>query len=128
MSTFLVTCPDCGRVRVDQNDVRLMVVRGAGSDASPESTYLFQCPDCGERIDVPADDRIVHHLVAAGVKVTVLEGMHPALRGRRSKKTAEPHPEEPAPGSPLDYDDLLDFHYLLARDDWFELLAQASTT
>ena len=106
MSTLNVEadCPSCGRVRVASDDV---VVRVCVDHQS--STYAFRCPACGLRTALPANDRIVDVLTAAGADFDVWY-LPDELRETRPG------------GPPLTNDDVLDFHLLLERQDWFERL------
>ncbi len=85
--------------------VLLMVQPGTG-----EGTYSFACPGCEEVVQKPADRKIVELLRTAGVETAVAGG----TVGRPSRSREEP--------PPLTLDDLIDFHFLLSRDDWFGLL------
>jgi hypothetical protein len=71
-------------------------------------TYAFACPRCGDPVARDATPRILSLLVSAGVRAEVWH------------QPAEVH-ERPG-GPPLTPDDLLDFHLLLAGDDWFARL------
>jgi predicted RNA-binding Zn-ribbon protein involved in translation (DUF1610 family) len=97
-------CPSCGPVRVTSDEV---VVRVCVDHRS--TTYAFRCPACGLRTAVPADDRTVDVLTAAGASFDVWY-LPDELRETRPG------------GAPLTNDDLLDFHLLLERQDWFERL------
>ena len=96
------SCPSCGPVRVASDDV---VVRVCVDYQS--SSYAFRCPACGLRTAAQANDRIVDLLTAAGAEFDVWY-LPDELREARPG------------GAPLTNDDLLDFHLLLERQDWFE--------
>jgi hypothetical protein len=57
----------------------------------------------------PAEPRIVDLLVSSGVRMSVWQ------------LPAELN--EPRNGLPISYDDLLEFHFELQRNDWFERMA-----
>ena len=108
VTTIRATCPSCGEVELTPDDIELRVC--AQPDASH---YRFECPLCAEMIQKPADDRVVQLLISGGVQATVWqlpEEMH-----------------EVHAGPPICVDDVLDFHLLLEKPDWFaELLKVAS--
>lgn len=119
MTTIRATCPHCGEVDLRPADIRLTVVRGEDVPVAPESRYTFTCPSCTESIAKPADERIARLLTTGGVEVDVVPK-------DASPECAVPHPEEPAAGPPLTYDDLLDFHFLLEQSDWFAELVPSA--
>lgn len=86
-------------------DVILLTVE----PGSGEGTYSFVCPSCEDLVEKPADRKIVGLLKSVGVDVA--ERGAPAL-------PLEAQPD----GPPLTLDDVIDFHFLLGRDDWFEAL------
>jgi uncharacterized protein YlaI len=106
MTTIKATCPLCGEVSLGPQDIELRI-HPAGDE---RDFYAFTCPECDDRVRKPADSRIVRLLRTGGVEPIV----------------PRPHPE-PGPGdlAPLTHDDLLDFHQLLQRDDWFEALTSS---
>lgn len=107
MTTIKATCPTCGEVGLTPDEVEVRVARSQGAD----SYYAFTCPTCLEEIHKPADERVVRLLVSGGVAVHEVED-----RIRLAERST---------GAALTHDDLLDFHTLLAADDWFdEVLAQ----
>jgi hypothetical protein len=71
--------------------------------------YLFSCPDCQMAVTKPADPRIVDLLVSSGVRLSVWQ-----LPAELS---------EPREGPPISYDDLLEFHFALQQDGWFDRMA-----
>jgi predicted RNA-binding Zn-ribbon protein involved in translation (DUF1610 family) len=103
------SCPDCGEIDLLPDDVVLRIVRAPDGLVGDGSVYRFVCPSCTDIVAKPADERIAQLLTTGGVEV------------QEGEPVAElpPHPEFPAPGDALDHDDLLDFHLLLQRDDWF---------
>jgi predicted RNA-binding Zn-ribbon protein involved in translation (DUF1610 family) len=107
MTTIKATCPDCGEISLTPEDMELRVV--PGDDAA--SSYTFVCPDCGDRVRKPADERIVRLLISGGV---------PVVEGERNVEG--PAPRFPFPA--LTHDDLLDFHTLIERADWFDVLLE----
>jgi predicted RNA-binding Zn-ribbon protein involved in translation (DUF1610 family) len=100
MTTIKATCPSCGEVGLTPEDIDLRVDRSGGS----ESSYAFTCPACLEVVRKPADERVVRLLLSGGVQATVVP--------------AEPFGPRPT-GPRFTHDDMLDFHAMLQRDDWF---------
>jgi len=106
MITVEANCPSCGVVRLSPGEFVVWV----GVDHQ-WSAYSFRCPECGVRAAKPANDDIVDLLTSAGARLEVCY-LPDELR--------EPRPG----GAPVSHDDLLDFHLLLQREDWFERLVQ----
>ena len=104
MATIRASCPDCGDVELTTGDVAVRICT-----ANNQGSYSFRCPGCRLAVAKDAPTRVVDLLVSSGVRMTMWE-----LPG-------ELH--EPRSGRPISHDDLLDFHALLAGDDWFERLA-----
>ena len=73
-----------------------------------EGAYSFLCPDCHLAVSKPAEPRIVDLLVSSGVRLSVWH--LPAEL------------EETHEGPPVNYDDLLEFHFALQQEGWFERL------
>lgn len=124
MPRIRANCPHCGEIELRPDEIELHVVGADTDDVRNGSSYLFDCPECAAEVVKPADSRIARLLTVGGVPTTFTErtsamAAHPAGRG-----LAPPHPEVHAGGPPLTSDDLLDFHQLLERDDWFERLRQ----
>ena len=105
MTTIRATCPDCGEVEMEAQAITLSVRETDG-----EGSYSFTCPSCSNLVEKPADRKVVMLLLSAGVDVDRLTVAASDL---------EAHPE----GPPLTADDLIDFHFLLEREDWFTQLA-----
>lgn len=106
MATIKASCPACGDVRLKARDLLVRVC--AETDAG---SYSFACPRCGEPVAREATPRILALLVSAGVRTEVWH--QPA-------ELLEPHA-----GPPISVDDLLDFHLILGRDDWFDRLTES---
>jgi hypothetical protein len=105
MATMIrASCTECGDVELTTHDLHVRVCT-----EGDHSTYVFTCPSCNMSVVKPAEQRIVELLIASGVRLT------------RWSPPAELL--EPRAGAPIDHDDLIDFHSLLRRDDWFEGLA-----
>jgi endogenous inhibitor of DNA gyrase (YacG/DUF329 family) len=104
MTTIKASCPDCGEVSLAAEDIVLRI----GSAVSPNS-YGFACPTCSDFVEKPADERVVRLLLSGGVMPVMNHIPAEALESRQ--------------GPPISHDDLLAFHELLKRDDWFDQLA-----
>ena len=85
--------------------IELTVDRDTG-----EGIYSFVCPACDDLVEKPADKKIVSLLRSVGVEFAEHEGEHEA--------PLEEKPDGPA----FTLDDVIDFHFLLATDDWLERL------
>lgn len=109
MATIRASCEKCGDVELPASAVSVRVCRddNAGS-------YTFTCPECASLIAKPAEPRIVELLVVSGVRLVTWD--LPAELNERDNNA-----------KPIDHDDLLDFHSLLKRDDWFEDLHRFSS-
>jgi predicted RNA-binding Zn-ribbon protein involved in translation (DUF1610 family) len=108
MTSIRTNCPRCGEVEM-RADVILLTVE----PSSGEGTYSFVCPSCEDLVEKPADQKIVSLLKSVGVDVA--EGAAPA-----------PELESRPAGPPFTLDDVIDFHFLLSKDDWLaELMASA---
>jgi hypothetical protein len=107
MTTIKATCPTCGEVSLTPDDIQLWIDRGERN-----SFYAFTCPACRSLVRKAADERVIRLLAGGGVEVRDI--------------VPPPHDAHRFSGPPFTYDDLLDFHALLDRDDWFDdLLALA---
>ena len=116
MTTIKATCPGCGEVGLMPGEIELRVDRSGGDG----SFYAFTCPSCLEVVRKPADDRVIRLLISGGVHVLSLEA--PTRPRPRSLAERFDWP-------PITHDDLLDFHGLRERDDWFdELVALTGTS
>jgi hypothetical protein len=106
MTTIKATCPGCGEIDLTADDIVLRI------GAAQANTYGFTCPACGDFVEKPADDRVVRLLLSGGVVPVPVHVPAEAF---------EPH-EGPA----ITYDDILELHELLKRDDWAEELLRHS--
>ena len=108
MTTIRATCPRCGEVEMDAQAILLSIRESDG-----EGVYSFTCPSCFDTVEKPADRKVVMLLLSAGVDVTQI-----------TENTVTAISEEvPADLPPLTADDLIDFHFLLEKEDWFTRLA-----
>jgi hypothetical protein len=103
MATIRASCPSCGDVELTTKDVTVQVC-----STNNQGSYSFRCPDCLLAVSKPAESRIVDLLVSSGVRLSVWH-MPAEL-------------DEPRTGEPIDYDDLLEFHYELQTDGWLDRL------
>jgi hypothetical protein len=101
VATIRASCPTCGDVELTTAEVQVLIC-STTSDAS----YSFRCPSCLVVVCKPTEDRVVDVLVASGVRMSVWQ--MPAELDERHN------------GDPLTWDDLLQFHFLLGEDGWFE--------
>ena len=103
MATIRASCPTCGDVELTTRDVTVQVC-----SSNNEGSYSFRCPDCRMAVSKPAESRIVDLLVSSGVRLSVWH-MPAEL-------------EEERTGEAINYDDLLEFHFELQREGWFDRL------
>src|SRR5207247_107084 len=103
VTTIRASCPSCGDVELTVEDVTVRVCA-----ADDQGSYLFRCPLCRLTVTKEAEGRIVDLLVSAGVELQIWQLPAELFEARA--------------GSALTWDDLLDFHDLLQREDWFTLV------
>jgi len=103
VATIRATCPECADVELTTRDLRVQVC----SDNN-QGSYSFRCPTCRMAVAKQAEPRIIDLLVSSGVRMHVWR--LPAELG------------ESKVGRPICWDDVLEFHDLLQRPDWFEQL------
>jgi hypothetical protein len=106
VATIRASCPTCGDVELTSGDVTVRVCA-----ADNGGSYAFRCPGCELAVSKPADTKIVDLLVSSGVRLSVWH--LPA-------ELNECHE-----GAPISYDDLLEFHYAIQKDGWFERLVSS---
>ena len=104
VATIRASCPTCGDVELTSEEVTALVCA-----TTNDSSYAFQCPECYGAIVKQADSRIIDLLVASGVRLHVW--------------SLPAELDEPKFGAPITYDDLLEFHFVLQQDGWFERMA-----
>ena len=108
MAMIRASCPTCGDVELTTRDVRVLLC-----STNYQSSYTFQCPSCRVAVAKPAEPRVVDVLLASGISLSVWH-MPAEL-------------DEVHTGSPISYDDLLEFHFRLRGDvDVDSLLASGS--
>lgn len=110
-------CPACQAfIRVHPTELAITVP--AVADVAGRCT--FTCPTCASEVSFPIDeqqDDLLRRLGAQTSLRDLAKRRHPSMAARVASATDEP---------PLTYDDLLDFHQLLERDDWFEHLLEVA--
>jgi hypothetical protein len=109
VTTIRASCPSCGDVDLTVRDVS---VRVCANDHS--GSYHFRCPACEMAVAKHAEPNVVELLVSSGVTMAVWQ--LPAELW------------EPRVGEPISHDDLLDFHAILAEENWFDRLASLVDT
>ncbi len=119
MTTIKATCTRCGEVGLMPGEIELRVDRsGRGA-----SYYSFSCPSCLEAVRKPADDRVIRLLISGGVHVLSREVEPDTPSNRNPRPLAERFD-----GPRITHDDLIDFHALLMRADWFDDLVALTGT
>jgi len=101
VATIRASCTTCGDVELTSRDVAVRVCA-----ADNQGSYAFRCPSCRLAVSKTADAKIVDLLVSSGVRLSVWH--LPA-------ELSELHE-----GAPISYDDLLEFHYAIQQQGWFE--------
>jgi len=109
VATVRASCPTCGDVELTTNEVQVQVCTATG-----QGTYSFVCPSCRLIVNKPAERRVVELLVAAGV--------------RQVNWDLPAELAEPKSGPPITYDDLLEFHFEMESDSWFDNLIAGGGT
>lgn len=92
-------CGFCGEVTVPAGSLRCEL-----DPAGPEAVCEFSCPICSRLILVGTGALEALALLAAGAR---------GMPGRAALEVAEPHT-----GSPVTWDEVLDVHLALARNDF----------
>lgn len=122
MTRIRATCPECGEVDLQPSDIELRIVRGDDGEVGDGSNYRFSCPTCTVLVTKPADERIARLLATGGVEISIERDALSVATTERAVDDRPPHPESPAAGPALTYDDLLDLHLALEGEAWFEEL------
>jgi hypothetical protein len=108
MTSIRTNCPRCGEVEMRADVISLALEQGSG-----EGVYSFVCPVCEDLVEKPADRKIVSLLRSVGVEITERDAPEMVLDDRPD-------------GPPITIDDVVDFHFLLSQDDWFERLTASA--
>jgi len=103
VATIRATCPTCADVELTTRDLSVQIC----SDTN-QGSYSFRCPTCLLAVSKQAEPRIIDLLVSSGVRMHLWR-LPAELR-------------EPKQGRPFSWDDVLEFHDLLQRPDWFAQL------
>jgi hypothetical protein len=109
MTSIRTNCPRCGEVEMRADVISLALEQDSG-----EGVYSFVCPVCEDVVEKPADRKIVTLLRSVGVEIT-------------EREAAEVEPESRPEGPPITIDDVIDFHFLLSQDDWYERLTASAS-
>jgi hypothetical protein len=112
MTSIRTNCPRCGEV-----EMRADVISLAVDPEAEEGVYSFVCPVCEDVVEKPADRKIVSLLRSVGVEITEQAEAQASL-----PLEFEERPE----GPPITIDDVIDFHFLMSQDDWFEQLTASA--
>lgn len=94
------------------------------ASGTTEGTYTFVCPLCDDRVKKQADRKVVMLLLSAGVEVREVV-THPSQGDPEGDDPEGADPNRRPEGPPLSVDDLIDFHFLLQREDWLEELIRS---
>lgn len=103
MIIIRTTCKNCGEVLLRSYDIQLHL-----RDKEDDSYFQFECPKCGKVGKGDADNKFIQILIANGVK--------PYSSDIPAEYT------EPKSGSPITWDDILDFHIGLKNPNWIKEL------
>jgi predicted RNA-binding Zn-ribbon protein involved in translation (DUF1610 family) len=120
MTRIRATCPACGEVELQPQDVVLTLRHSDTGLVGDGSSYRFDCPDCFDLVTKPADERIAQLLSNGGVPIEDTDD------GELLDALLRPaHPERWEGGAPFSADDVLALHELLQDDGWFDRLVSA---
>lgn len=106
LSFVEVECIDCGAVMLPLDALHVECFVGM-----PRASVAFVCRRCNRRGAAWVESRELWVIAAAGAALHV---------SSRPAELDEPH----APGAALTADDLIDFHFVLETDDWFDRLSR----
>ncbi len=96
------TCNTCGSVPVDPSEILLHL------QDQPMSYFSCKCPTCGQLLGGTVGTQVALGLAGRGATISELP-FSPELL------------ERPSLG-PIDPNELIEYHYLLESNDWFEQL------
>ncbi|HLF69803.1 MAG TPA: hypothetical protein VI541_02475 [Actinomycetota bacterium] len=107
MADFSVTttCSTCGSIPVEPTSIRLHL------QDQPMSYFSCACPSCGQLLGGTVGTQVALGLAGRGATISELP-FSPELL------------ERPKCG-PIDPDEMIEFHYLLERKDWFDILQRS---
>lgn len=107
MADFSVTttCSTCGSIPVEPTSIRLHL------QDQPMSYFSCVCPSCGQLLGGTVGTQVALGLAGRGASISELP-FSPELL------------ERPKCG-PIDPDEMIEFHYLLERKDWFDILQRS---
>jgi hypothetical protein len=125
MTRIRATCPDCGEIDLQPSEIELRIVRGDDGEVGDGSNYRFACPTCTVLVTKPADERIARLLATGGVEISIERDAIALATVERTAEVKARHPEAPAAGPAVSYDDLLDLHLALQGDAWFDELVRS---
>ncbi|HEX2027772.1 MAG TPA: hypothetical protein VHF25_07205 [Nitriliruptorales bacterium] len=118
--TIRTACSTChGEVELSPSEIKLVLEPTETRSRARHGRYAFVCPQCVTIAVEWADASFVELLTQRGVEVIGHDAGPSGTRRRTGR-----HPEHIPAGPPLTVDDLLDFHLLLQRPDWFQRLLQ----
>lgn len=99
------TCSNCGSVPVDPSGINLHL------QDQPMSYFSCACPTCGDLLGGTVGTQVALGLAGRGATISEIP-FSPELL------------ERPRLG-PIDPNELIEFHYMLEKDDWFNELEKA---
>ena len=98
MARIRASCPTCGDVELTVPQVEVRIC-----SSTEEGEYVFDCPSCGTTVSKQAESRTLDLLAASGV--------HVVTWSMPVERVINPS------AKPINHDDVIDFHDLLADDD-----------
>ncbi len=107
LSFVEVECHDCGAMMLPLDALHVECFVGL-----PRASVAFTCRRCRRRDAAWIDARELWTIAAAGAELHV------------SGRPAELDEQQPLCDAPLVADELIDFHFQLDRDNWFDELVE----
>jgi hypothetical protein len=117
MATVRATCisSSCGDILVKTQDVKILIHESSATAGN--YSYAIRCPKCGLMTVKSANEKIVKVLSGAGVRKVLVTT--PAELYESVRYTTR---------SPISYDDLIDFHELIQKDNsWMHTVMNKSS-